>query len=159
MRFLLPFALACTGAALPASAQTRIDSSGIHAPGVSIDSRGVRTGGTTVDARGVRAGNTVVDAGGVRTGGGGRVIRINGGRRAVDCAGGALTLDGNANHFSVANCRSVTVDGNNNVLDVSFGAAGRLATMGNSNAVTWHAPRGARVAVSDLGTRNAVSRR
>lgn len=132
--------------AVPAGAQTRIDASGIHAPGVSIDSHGIRRGGARVDAAGVRAGD-------------GRVIRTNGNTRAVDCGGGALTLDGNANRFAVAHCSPVTINGNDNVLDVALRSGDELATLGNRNAVNWHAPRGARVAVNTLGNRNRISRR
>lgn len=137
-------------AAAPAAAQTRIDSSGIHAPGVTIDGRGVRTADTAVDAAGV---HVRAPAGSVR------VIDTNGGSGPVDCRGGALTLNGNANRFTVTNCRSVVVNGNRDTLDVAFAGPGALSVQGNHDAVTWRAPRGAAVSVRTAGDHDTVVRR
>ena len=130
---------------------------------VSIGPNGIRSGDTVIDNRGVHTRNAEVTASGVRTrrlGGaqGGIGIVTNGNRRSVDCRGGALSIDGNRNRVQAANCRAVTVAGNDNVVTVSFAGRGALSVPGNRNQVRYRAaPRGA-VAVSNLGNRNAVSR-
>ncbi len=73
---------------------------------VSIGPNGIRSGNTVIDAGGVHANGTEVTGRGVHVGGGhGTVIRGNGGHRRVDCGGGELAVEGNANHLSVNDCR------------------------------------------------------
>ena len=131
---------------------------------VSVGPHGVRSGNTVVDGTGVHTGTTSVTSGGVSVRGAprrgsGTTIRTNGNRRSVDCAGGALEVDGNANHLTVTGCTAVTVNGNVNELRIDYPASGRLDVMGNRNRVTWRAAPGVRVAVSAPGTRNVVTRR
>ena len=135
---------------------------GVAAQDVRVDSHGVRSGGTVVDATGVHTAGTSVTRTGVHRGSGGRgggmTILTNNGDRAVDCGGRSLTINGNGNRLRVANCAAVTVAGNHNDLRVGFGTAGRLTLVGNRNTLSWHAPRGAAVRVSNVGNGNAVSR-
>lgn len=127
---------------------------------VTIDSHGVRTPGTRIDASGVHTAGTNIDATGVHTGGaGGRVINGNHTMQRIDCAGGGLTVNGNHNQLDVVNCRTVAVAGNYNAVSAHFSAPGRLTVAGNHDAVTYStAPRVA-VAVSNVGTGSAVTRR
>ena len=127
---------------------------------VSIGPDGIRSGGTRIDAGGVHAPGAEVTAAGVRSGtGGGTVILTNGGTRSVDCHGGRLTVDGNANRLDVVRCATVTVAGNDNVVTARFDAPGRIGVPGNRNRITWRAGPRIQVQVSTLGNRNAVARR
>jgi hypothetical protein len=143
MRILVLLALAT-----PAAAQ------------VSIGPGGIRSGDTVIDERGVHTNGVDVGGGGVRTGGGrGTIVSTNGGRRSLSCGGGALTVNGNANRLNVRDCARVTVNGNRNIVDVSFGRTGRLGVFGNRNQVRWSAPPRAQVSISSPGTGNTVRRR
>jgi len=144
---IAPLAIALFGA-VPVAAQ------------VSVGPDGIRSGGTRIDATGIHAEGTDVTAAGVAENGrGGTVIRTNGQTRTVDCDGGRLTVNGNANHLTVRRCSAVTVNGNANHLNAAFAADGRLSVMGNRNTVAWSAPPRVRVAVASPGTRNSVTRR
>lgn len=134
--------------AAPAGAQVAIDSHGIRTPGATVDASGIRTNGTRVDADGIHPGDR-----------GGRVINTNNGVARIDCAGGALTVNGNGNRLTVANCRAVTVAGNHNTLTARFPASGRLTVLGNWDQVSYTAGPRVTVAVSNIGTRSSVTRR
>ena len=134
----------------PALAQVSVGPDGVRSGSTRIDSMGVHTPGADVTSAGERA----------RSGSrGGTIVRTNGGRRAIDCGGHSLQLDGNSNQFEVANCSPVTINGNGNVVAARFASSGRLSVIGNRNRVTFSALRGVRVGTSNLGTRNVISRR
>lgn len=128
---------------------------------VTIDSRGVRAGGTTIDATGVHQRGARVAAADVHARGGARGRVVDGNRltQRIDCAGGTVTINGNANDLAIANCRSVTVAGNRNQVAVRFGVPGRLTVLGNGDRVTYSAPPRVPVTVSNVGTRSTVTRR
>ena len=144
MRALLIAALSLASAA---GAQV-LDEHGIHTPGATIDEGGIHTPSGSIDQAGVHADSARR----------GTTILTNGGHRSVDCGGEALTVNGNSNVLDVVGCRAVTVAGNGNQLSIRFARPGRLSVIGNRNKVGWVAPRGVVVRVSNVGTRNAVSR-
>lgn len=125
---------------------------------ISIDSHGIRTGDTSIDATGVHTRGTTVDRHGVRTGGGGRVINGNHLTQRIDCAGGALTVNGNANRLTLANCRTITVAGNHNIIAARFASPGRLTVTGNDDQVTYSVAPRVSVAVSNVGSRSRIDR-
>ena len=144
-----PLALLLLAAPLPAVAQVTIDSHGIRAGGTTIDATGVHARGTDITARGVRTGRSA----------GSKVINTDDLHQHIDCAGGDLTVNGNDNDLSVANCRAVVVAGNDNIVDVRFAAPGQLTVAGNDDRVTYaHAPHIA-VSVNNVGNDSTVSRR
>lgn len=136
----------------PAAAQVTIDSHGVRSRGTVIDSTGVHTAGASIDGRGIRTGRA-------RGGGRGAVVNGNGATRRIDCGGGGLTINGNQNRLSVSNCRAVTVAGNRNIVAVRFIGAGQIDVVGNGDTVTFSAPPRTRIGVSNVGTRNSVTRR
>lgn len=126
----------------------------------TIDSHGIRSGNARIDATGVHTASGSVDAGGVHAASAGRGVTIltNGNKRSVDCGGRGLTVNGNGNLLTVANCRTVVVAGNANLLSVRYDRPGRLSVIGNRNQVSWRAPRAVPVSVGNVGIRNRVSR-
>ncbi len=149
MPSLRPLALLLLAAPLPALAQVSIDAHGIRAGGTTIDATGVHARGANITARGVRAARP----------GGGRVINTNDLHQHINCAGGDLTVNGNDNQLTVANCRAVVVAGNDNVVDVRFAAPGQLTVAGNDDRVSYtHMPHVA-VSVTNVGNDSTVSRR
>lgn len=130
---------------------------------VRIDSHGIRTGDTVIDATGIHARGASVDATGVHRGpvarGGERVIVDNNLVQQIDCGGGSLSVNGNHNRLTLANCRAVSVPGNHNIITARFAAPGSLTVAGNFDQITYStAPRVA-VAVSNVGNRSSVTRR
>ena len=126
---------------------------------VTIGPHGIRSGDTVIDGSGVRTGQASVTGRGVHTRqGAGTVILTNGGSRSVDCGGRALTVNGNRNRLQARRCSAIVVNGNGNDLAANFSAPGGLSLLGNRNQVRWHAARGVRVSVSNLGTGNSVNR-
>jgi hypothetical protein len=146
-------AIAATLCIAPAGAQVSVGPGGVRSGNTVIDARGVHTRGADVTAAGVRT-----RAPGGRRGRESVNIVTNGGRSSVDCRGGTLAVDGNRNRVQAANCRAVTVSGNDNVVVAAFSQRGSLSVPGNRNQVSWRAAPGVLVAVSNLGNRNAVSR-
>jgi hypothetical protein len=132
-----------------ATAQVSVGPNGVRSNGTIIDSTGVHTPGVDVTNAGIHS----------RSPAGGVVVRTNGGRRSIDCIGGSLRVDGNRNTFNVVRCARVTINGNSNVVSARFARAGQMSVMGNRNQVTVSSPAMVRVGVSNLGTRNSVSRR
>lgn len=131
-----------------ATAQVRIGPNGIRSGDTTIDARGVHTAGADVTAAGVQARRD-----------GGTTILSNGQNRSIDCHGGRLTVNGNRNRLTVANCTAVTIAGNGNTVAARFAAPGSISIPGNRNQVTWQARAGIRVGVSAMGTANAIVRR
>ena len=146
MRYAVLALVAFSGAA---GAQTRVGPDGITAPGVRIDAAGIHTGSTEVTANGV----------GVVNRRGTIAVRTNGATRTIDCGGGRLSVEGNRNRLTIANCRAVSVLGNHNVAAVRYTVSGSLLVAGNDNMVRWASPRTVRVGVSAPGSRNTVARR
>lgn len=140
--------------AAPAMAQVTIDSHGVRTGDTTIDATGVHTRGGTVDASGVRGARPRSNGGAL-----GRLIDGNHITQRVDCRGGALTVEGNHNNLTVANCRAVTVAGNHNIVNARFDMSGRLAVEGNYNQATYSAAPRASVSVSNDGNRSTVTRR
>ena len=86
------------------------------------------------------------------------VVRENNRTETLDCAGGSASVDGNSSVLTLRGCRKVTVNGNGNKLEVAGATA--ISLLGNGNEVGW-SPGAGGVAptVSDLGKKNAVTRR
>lgn len=127
---------------------------------VTIDGRGIRAGGTTIDATGVHTHGTDITRSGVTAGRGqGIVINTNEQQRRIDCGGSTLTVNGNDNRFTVVNCRTVHVMGNDNVIDARFAAPGRLTVMGNDDHVTYTPAPHVAVSVNNMGADSTVTRR
>ena len=126
----------------------------------SIGNGVIRSGGTVIDANGVHTATADIGAGGVRAhGDGGTTIRTNGNRRHVVCGGGALSVDGNGNILDVEDCRRLTLNGNDNIVNAHFPAPGQALVAGNHNRLAWSAAPHVRVGVSNLGTGNVVNGR
>lgn len=139
--------------AVPVGAQVTIDSNGVRSGDVVIDSRGVHTPQASVDRsavtqRGRRVGNAS----------GGRQILANHQRLTIECTRSGLTVIGNHNDLTVRNCTRLSVPGNYNRISARFTADGSIGVMGNRNTVTWTAPRETRVSVSNIGSKNEVTR-
>lgn len=131
-----------------AAAQTGIDGSGVHAPGVRIDKSGVHTDHADVGPAGVRTHR-----------GTGTTIEGNNGQRSVNCNGGALFVTGNGNNVSAAGCTRISVEGNGNTLLARFDRTGTVRLTGNRNHLAWSPPRDGHVSISDLGNGNSTARR
>lgn len=147
MTSLRLFAVLLFAAPLPATAQ------------VTIDSHGLRAGGTVIDATGVHTRGATVDAAGVHTRAAARTITANHLVRQIDCGGGTLTVNGNSNQLTVTGCRTVTIAGNENVIQARFDAPSTLTVAGNRDSVTYAAAPHIAVSVSNVGTRSSVTRR
>lgn len=143
-------AIALITASLSAEAQVSVGPDGVRSGETRIDSTGVQTKGADVTSAGVTT---------HRGAAGATIIKTNGGRRAIDCGGRSVQIDGNANHFTVANCSAVTLNGNVNVLSIRFNRPGHVAVMGNRNEVTYSAAPHIRASASNMGSKNVVVRR
>lgn len=143
-------AIALITASLSAEAQVSVGPDGVRSGGTRIDSTGVHTPSADVTSATVR---------GRRDGVGATIVRTNGGHRAIDCSGRSVQIDGNSNHFTIANCSAVTLNGNANVLSIRFNRPGHVAVMGNRNQVTYSAAPRTRASASNMGSKNVVVRR
>src|SRR5262245_47291091 len=84
------------------------------------------------------------------------VVSGNGASGTRDCRGGAAVVDGSRNQLTLQGCRSVTVNGNDNTLDV--GSPESLAVFGSRNKLSWRPGAGGRrTKVANVGSGNTVS--
>jgi hypothetical protein len=90
-----------------------------------------------------------------------------------DCAGGATTVSGNSNTFTLKNCAKVLVSGNENTLTlngtsalevtgnenkVQAGTVKSIIAQGNQNTITYRpGAKGKKPSISNLGTGNKIS--
>jgi hypothetical protein len=78
------------------------------------------------------------------------VINGNSLTRSVDCKGDAAVVNGNRSTLTLRNCSQVTVNGNQNDVNVSTDA---VTVLGSNNTVTW---TGSKPTVVNMGSNNTV---
>jgi Protein of unknown function (DUF3060) len=90
----------------------------------------------------------------------GAIVARSGTAFIADCAGGDATVNGSGDSIMFRNpCRTLTVSGSGNTIQIDLASAGTVTLNGNGNRVSYASAGGTQnVAVEDHGQGNAVTR-
>jgi hypothetical protein len=79
-------------------------------------------------------------------------------KRAIDCKGGGVTINGDKNQLTLTGqCSTLKVNGNENIVSVE--AVAEISTWGNRNNVTWRRGAGGKPPkISNPGTANNIKK-
>ena len=85
------------------------------------------------------------------------VFAESGRTRAVDCHGADLSLTGDGNALTLANCDTILISGSRNRVGAQLMLASSISVFGNDNVVHWTPAPGASPQVSATGQRNEIN--